>query len=201
MGRVMVRYRAQSTAEAGLIARAAEGDRDAFGQLYERYVVRVFRHVYVLMGDPKAAEDLTADTFLKALEAMPRYEVRGIPYLAWLLRIAHNLTINHKKSAKNRGHAQLPEDLRATRRFSLPEEACHLKLEAEEMWRQVRTLRDSQRQVIVMRFVDGLRYAEIAKVMGKSESAVRVIQYRALSSLRETMGNGRVGRFAESRAG
>ncbi len=74
-----------------LIAQAAKANREAFGALYERYVFRVFRHVYYLTNDTHMAEDLTAQTFLNALEAIHRYEVRGVPFLAWLLRIAYNL--------------------------------------------------------------------------------------------------------------
>src|SRR3972149_5061505 len=91
----------QGTDDSELIACAAQGDREAFGALYERYVFRVFRHVYYLTSDPHTAEDLTAQTFLNALEAIPRYEVRGVPFLAWLLRIAYNLTVNYRKVRKN----------------------------------------------------------------------------------------------------
>src|SRR3990172_5498034 len=91
----------QGTDDSELIACAARGDREAFGALYERYVFRVFRHVYYLTSDRHTAEDLTAQTFLNALEAIPRYEVRGVPFLAWLLRIAYNLTVNYRKVRKN----------------------------------------------------------------------------------------------------
>ncbi len=90
----MLRSILQETDDKELIAHAAEGDRKAFGALYERYVYRVFRHVYYLTNDTHAAEDLTAQTFLNALEAIHRYEMRGVPFLAWLLRIAYNLTVD-----------------------------------------------------------------------------------------------------------
>ena len=98
----------QETDDTGLIVRAAKGDREAFGDLYERYVFRVFRHVYYLTNNTHTAEDLTAQTFLNALEAIHRYEVRGVTFLAWLLRIAYNLTMNHKKLRSN-GNSPLPE--------------------------------------------------------------------------------------------
>src|SRR4030067_464388 len=107
----MRRSTLQETDDGELIAGAARGDREAFGALYERYVFRVFRHVYYLTSDPHTAEDLTAQTFLNALEAIPRYEVRGGPFLAWLLRIAYNLTLNHKKARKN-GTGPRPRDAR-----------------------------------------------------------------------------------------
>src|SRR3972149_5249835 len=106
----MRRSSTQTTDDYELIARAARGDREAYGRLYESYVLRAFRHIYFLPRAPQPAEDLTAQTFLNALEALPRYEARGIPFLAWLLRIACNLTINHKKAQKNNG-----QDRKSTR--------------------------------------------------------------------------------------
>src|SRR3990172_11761430 len=161
----MRRSSIQTADDCGLIARAARGDREAYGRLYERYVLKVFRHIYFLTNDPQLAEDLTAQTFLNALEALPRYEIRGIPFLAWLLRIASNLTINHRKAQKNNGHAQLLEAVAAKGTDYSPEQSCEIKLDGERVWAQVRRLRRDQRQVIVMRFIDGLSYPDIAQVL------------------------------------
>jgi len=177
----------QATDEVDLIARAAQGDREAFGRLYEEYVFKVYRHIYYLVNDPQLAEDLTAQTFLNALEAIHRYEMRGIPFLAWLLRIACNLTLNHKKVQKHNGFSPLPETVEASGISYSPEESCEAKVDGERIWQGVRHLRGDQRQVIVMRFVDGLGYPDIAQVLGKSVGAVRVIQYRALSTLRRIL--------------
>ena len=169
-----------------LIAHAAKDDREAFGALYERYVLRVYRHVYYLTNDPHMAEDLTAQTFLNALEAIHRYETRGVPFLAWLLRIAYNLTVNHKKVRSN-GNAPLPETVEVQGTQYSPEASCEAKLDGEQVWDGVRRLKGDQRQVIVMRFIDGLSYPDIAKVLGKSIGAVRVIQHRALCALRRRL--------------
>ena len=91
-----------ATDEGELIARAGQGNREAFGQLYEQYVLRIFRHIYHLVDDSQLAEDLTTQTFLKALAAIPRYQLRGVPFLAWLLRIAYNLTMNQEGSEEQR---------------------------------------------------------------------------------------------------
>jgi RNA polymerase sigma-70 factor (ECF subfamily) len=167
-----------------LIAKAARGDREAFGQLYEAHALRVFRHAYFLTQDPFLAEDLTAQTFLKALEAIPRYEDRGVPFIAWLLRITGNLTINYKKAQKNGHHAQLPDSLVDDDRFTSPEKTAEAKNDSERVWRFVQKLPFEQRQVIVMRFIDDLPYTDVAEVLGKSIGAVRVIQFRALAALR-----------------
>ncbi len=175
------------TDEPELIALAATGNREAFGHLYERYKRRVFRHAYLLTGDSALSEDLTAQTFLNALQAMPRYQSRGVPFVAWLLRIAGNLTINHRKALKNNGHAQLPEALEAEGDVYSPEDSCERKDEGQRVWQKVRHLPGDQRKVIVMRFVDDLSYQDIARILGKSVGAVRVLQFRALSNLRRML--------------
>lgn len=196
----MRRSSLQKADDTQLIASAAKGDREAFGALYERYVVKVFRHVYYLTGDLHTAEDLTAQAFLKALEAIPRYEMRGVPFLAWLLRIAYNLTINHKKVRAN-GTSPLPETMEIQGTLGSPEASCEAKADGERVWEGVRTLRGNQRQVIVMRFIDGLSYQDIAAVLGKSIGAVRVIQYRALCALRRRLEDDFGHHYAKSRAG
>jgi RNA polymerase sigma-70 factor, ECF subfamily len=175
------------TDDQELISLAAAGNREAFGRLYERYKLRVFRHAYFLSGDAQLAEDLTAQTFLNALQAIPRYQSRGVPFAAWLLRIACNLTINYRKAAKNNGHAQLPEALEAEGAAYSPEDSCELKDNSTRVWEEVRHLPPEQRQVIVMRFIDDLSYQDIAEVLGKTVGAVRVIQFRALSNLRHML--------------
>ncbi len=196
----MRRSNLQEADDTELIAHAAKADREAFGALYERYVFRVFRHVYYLTNDSHAAEDLTAQTFLNALEAIHRYEMRGVPFLAWLLRIAYNLTVNHKKVRSN-GNAPLPETVEIKSTQYSPEASCEAKVDGEQVWEGVRTLRGNQRQVIVMRFIDGLSYPDIAKVLGKSIGAVRVIQHRALCALRQRLENDLGNYYAKSRAG
>jgi RNA polymerase sigma-70 factor (ECF subfamily) len=183
----MRRSTVQETDDHQLIALAGGGDRQAFGELYERYALRVFRHAQFLTSDPVLAEDITAQVFLKALEAIPRYEPRGVPFVAWLLRITCNLVINYRKSAKNNGHAQIPETIQATGTFFSPEDSCEVKVDGERVWREVKKLPGEQRQVIVMRFIDDLGYPDIASVLGKSVGAVRVIQFRALANLRQTL--------------
>jgi RNA polymerase sigma-70 factor (ECF subfamily) len=173
--------------ETQLISLAAAGNRDAFGRLYERYQLRVLRHALFLTGDPLLAEDLTEQTFLNALQAISRYQARGVPFVAWLLRITCNLTINHKKSAKNNGHAQLPEALEAQGVAYSPEDSCELKDDSRRVWDEVRHLPDEQRQVIVMRFIDDLSYQDIAQILGKSVGAVRVVHFRALTNLRHLL--------------
>jgi RNA polymerase sigma-70 factor (ECF subfamily) len=180
-----------STRESILVERARAGDRQAFGELYDRYAALTYRHIHCLVGDRQAAEDLTAQTFLQALQAIGRYEERGIPFQVWLLRIARNLAINHWRIRRN--HSNGDNGLERKDSMPSPESLCEAKLLEEEVWGAVRRLRGDQRQVIVLRFVDGLSYPEVAQVLGKSIGAVRVVQYRALSALRRALEDGDLG--------
>jgi RNA polymerase sigma-70 factor (ECF subfamily) len=173
--------------EASLVRRAIMRDREAFGDLYDRHVVRVYRHIYYLVGNAAEAEDLTAQAFLQAWEAIDRYQIRGAPFVSWLLRIAHNLAVSHLRSRKDR--SELPDTLVDHSRQGNPEEVVQLTAEGERVRAAILRLREEQRQVIMLRFVEDLEYPEVAEIVGKSVAAVRVIQHRALNALRKQIGN------------
>jgi RNA polymerase sigma-70 factor (ECF subfamily) len=176
----------RKTDDTALIARAVEGDREAFGALYERYAFKVFRRVYCLTSDTHTAEDLTAQTFVNALEAIHRYEGRGVPFLAWLLRIAYNLTVSYRRVRRN-GTAPLSEAVEVQGGMRSPEESCEARADAERVREVVQELTADQRRVIAMRFVEGRSFLEIAEMLGKSAGALRVTQYRALRALRRRL--------------
>jgi RNA polymerase sigma-70 factor (ECF subfamily) len=184
--------RLASLEDETLVDRATAGDREAFGELYDRCVRRVFRHVSYMVNDLDLAEDLTEQTFLRALEAIHRYKRRGVPFLAWLLRIARNLYLNDRRVQRNNLSIHNKWNGGAA---ASPEFYCEAKLDGEEVWRAVRALDGDQRQVIVLRFMDGLSYADVADVLGKSVGAVRVAQYRALRALRRRLEDGDLGRY------
>lgn len=175
----------QSIDERPLVQRAIARDQEAFGALYDRHVVRVYRHIYYMVGNAAEAEDLTAQAFLQAWEAVDRYQMRGAPFVSWLLRIAHNLGVSHLRSRKD--SAELPETLVDHNRYGNPEEALQRQVERERVRQAIMRLRDEQRQVIILRFVEDLEYREVAEIVGKSVAAVRVIQHRALNALRRQM--------------
>ena len=171
--------------ERVLVQRAIDRETAAFAELYDRHVVRIYRHIYYLVNDAREAEDLTAQTFLKAWEAVDRYKERGAPFVAWLLRIAHNLTVSHLRA--RRDHSELQDyyvDQKMTRN---PEQALEQTTDEEHVREAVLKLRAEQRQVIMLRFVEEMDYREVAAVIGKSVPAVRVIQHRALGNLRKLM--------------
>ncbi len=183
----------QGTAEAApdrdeekqLVQRAVDKDQAAFAELYDRHVVRVYRHIYYLVGDAREAEDLTAQTFLKAWEAIGRYKERGAPIIAWLLRIAHNLTVSYLRS--KRDHSELADVYVDQKRDANPEAVLEQSSDELSVREAVMQLREEQRQVIMLRFVEEMGYQEVAQVIGKSVPAVRVIQHRALGNLRKIM--------------
>ncbi len=176
---------AEREVERHLVQRAIVRDAPAFAELYDRHVVRVYRHIYYLVNDAREAEDLTAQTFLKAWEAIDRYNERGAPIIAWLLRIAHNLAVSYLRSKKE--HRSLPETYVDQKLHRNPEEALQQASDEESVRGAILGLRQEQRQVIILRFVEGLDYREVAEVVGKSIPAVRVIQHRALGKLRKLM--------------
>lgn len=168
-----------------LVYRAIEKDQEAFGELYDRHVVRVYRHIYYMVGNAAEAEDLTAQTFLRAWEAIGRYQVRGAPFVSWLLRIAHNLGVSHLRS--KRESSQLHDGI-IDEKPRIDPESSYVQTAEEEMVREaILRLREEQRQVIILRFIEDLDYKEVAEIIGKSVAAIRVIQHRALNSLRKQM--------------
>lgn len=171
--------------ERDLVERAVRRDPEAFGELYDRHVVRVYRHIYYLVGSPAEAEDLTAQTFLQAWEAIERYQIRGAPFVSWLLRIAHNLAVSHLRSKRER--AQLHDGIVDEGARRDPEAVAEQKADEERVRQAILKLRDEQRQVIILRFVEDLDYREVAEIIGKSVAAIRVIQHRALNALRRQL--------------
>lgn len=168
--------------------RAAQGDRAAFGALYRRYLDRVYGYCFYLLGDHHDAEDATERTFLAALGAIDRFSDEGATFRAWLFRIAHNELANslRQRQRRRRRTTRLedgPEpmvDVDPARLVGVADEARRLRS-------AVSRLSDDRRQVIVLRFVDGLSAREIGVVLGRSEGAVRVLQHRALRDLAATL--------------
>ncbi len=164
----------------------AKRDAEAFGELYERNLTRVFNYVYYRTGSRQDAEDLTARTFLQALAHLPRFQQQGVPFSAWLLRIAHNLVANWHRDNKR----QLVPLEEAS---ALHDEECHPHLEAErreqrrELLAAIAELPPERQQLLILRFVQEMRAADIALVMGRSEGAVKALLHRTLVGLRRTL--------------
>jgi RNA polymerase sigma-70 factor (ECF subfamily) len=162
---------------------AAQRDRAAFAPLYERYVDQIFAYVFTLTRDRELAEDVTAATFAKAMEELPRFEWRGVPYSAWLYRVASNLVARSKRRP---GWIEL--DARLASDDDGPLESLERHGREEEVRNAVAALPEDQRQAVVLRFGGDMRNREIAEIMNRSEGAVKLLTFRALTSLRKRLG-------------
>jgi RNA polymerase sigma-70 factor (ECF subfamily) len=171
----------------------AKADPEAFGALYERYARSVFAFAYSKVRDGSVAEDLTSQTFLQALRALPRYEQRGAPFRSWLFRIAANLIADRHRApvaeVPLRRHASEGEDAAEPLDLEDPhaEEDITSWERAEAFARLVEGLTPEQRTVVHLRFVDGLPIADIAAKMARSEGSIKMLLMRALQNLRRTM--------------
>lgn len=177
----------QDIDDVQLIVLAKDGEADAFGELYERYVQTIFRFVYVRLDDRRDAEDLTEEVFLRVWQSLPNYREQGVPFLAFLFRIARNAVIDFYRSSKSSAHQESIEDSPLQDLHSDPGEQAITNLEHQELRRILDTMREDYRMVLVLRFLSELSPEETAQVMGRSTGAVRVLQHRALSALRSIL--------------
>ncbi len=166
------------------LAQAAEGDSLAFGVLYERYVGRIFNYVYYRTGNVYDAEDLTERVFHRALKHISRYHNRGLPFSAWLYRIAHNLVANWHRDNSRRKEIPLDDGLAHPHNPAHPEMEIMQTEERERLLRIIRKLPPERQQLIILKFVDDLSNADIGLVMGRSEGAVKSLYHRTLTALR-----------------
>ena len=166
-------------AQERLLVEAAQKDPIKFGEIYERYFYVVYAYVARRVSDRSTAEDLTADVFQKALEFLPRYVWRGVPFAAWLLRIATNIIVDRSKRAAREHELTDQEDASEIGEFSLEELEQRARL-----FRLVDQLPADQRRVIAMRFADEKSIRDIAAELGRSEGAVKQLQFRGLQTLR-----------------
>ena len=172
--------------EESLVERAVQCDRAAFTALYDKYVDRIYRHVYYRVSNQSEAEDITQEVFIRAWKAINKYKRRGAPFVAWLLAIAHNLVVDYYKTRKE----SIPlDEARAVGGSdeTNPEAMTEASLNRSYIRNAVSKLKGDKQKVILMRFIEGFSYGEIAQALNKSEGAVRVIQHRALGDLRRML--------------
>ena len=167
----------------GLVERVQQGDPAALGALYDRFAERVYRFSLFRVGNHADAEDLTQRTFLKMIEAMPRYQRRGIPFEAWLFRLARNATVDLMRARRAHEPLESVHEMRSL--VPGPEAAAEQADELAATRRAMRELTEEQREVISYRFAAGLTPREIGLLMGKREGTVRALQFRALNAMRK----------------
>jgi RNA polymerase sigma factor (sigma-70 family) len=168
--------------EAMLVQRAIRHDPEAFGRLYDIHIDRVYRHIHYRVGNQQDAEDLTQQVFLKAWQSIPRYKETASPFIAWLMTISHNLVVDFYRTRKDKAYVEA--EILADGPASSPEQAAETSLEQQRLRRAILRLGSDEQQVVILRFMEGFQFAEIASVLKKKEGNVRVILHRALVKLR-----------------
>ena len=174
--------------DESLLTRAGQGDKEAFGELYERYVGRIYNYVYYRTGNLYDAEDLTARVFVRAMHHIENYQDRGLPFSAWLYRIAHNLVANWHRDNSRRKEIPLEDSLLTHSEHEVfPETALVQNEERERLLKIIRKLPPERQQLLILKFVEHLSNAEIGQVMGRTEGAVKSLYHRTLLTLRDDL--------------
>jgi len=175
--------------EPGLVARA-KSNPDAFGALYERYAKKIYSYLYYRTGNSHDAEDLTARVFHRALVNLNGYTSRGLPFSAWLYRIAHNLVANWHRDRGRRQTLPLHEAVRQdwqALRAEAPEAQAETNEDQARLLAAIRRLPAERQQLIILKFVEQLSNAEIGQVMNRTEGAVKSLYHRTLLALRDDL--------------
>jgi RNA polymerase sigma-70 factor (ECF subfamily) len=169
---------------AETILHAQQGQPGPVSELYQYYHPSIFRYLYYRVGDQQTAEDLTADVFLRMVRSLGEFRWHGVPFQAWLFRIARNIAVDHFRRSRAHPAVELPEthpDSKTT------EQIIEHGLTSERLQQALRQLNEEQREVIIMRFVLGMSLAETAQTIHRSEDAVKGLQHRGLMALKEEL--------------
>lgn len=173
--------------EEELLARAVDFDESALSELYDRYELKIYSYIYRRTSDQTLAEDLTAQVFLKMLEAIQSDRTWHSSFSGWLYRIAHNLVIDHYRARDRQKVVSIDDVPHMPDLGANPLRAAELALDSEALRGALRRLTDEQAMVISLRFFEGYSFAEIAEMMDKTEGAVKALQHRAVATLRQLL--------------
>jgi RNA polymerase sigma-70 factor (ECF subfamily) len=179
---------------------AAKTDPIAFGELYTRYVERIYNYIYYRTSSVKDAEDLTEKVFFKALTNIKNYRHMGLPFSAWLYRIAHNLVANYYQERARKQEIAL-DDVQGqvlSQHDRNPEAEAVRTQEIDQLMRNIYKLAPIRQELLILKFVDRLSNAEIGKILRKSEGAIKSLYHRTLLELREIMSKGEEGQDVEN---
>ena len=177
----------QEVDESQLIKRAKDGEVEAFGELYERHLQPVFRFIYSRMNNRLDAEDLAEEVFIRVWRSLPNFEDQGVPFIAFLMRVARNALIDfHRRPVHSQPPVYLEENIVSDPQPD-PGDLVLDNLEHQELKKTLAQLKEDYRVVLVLRYLSELSPDEIAQVMGRSSGAVRVLQHRALTALRNLL--------------
>lgn len=178
-----------STVDDMELVREAASDPEAFGELYERHVRRIYNYIYYRTGNHHDAEDLTARVFQRAMRHVGSYEDQGVPFSAWLYRIAHNLVANWHRDRSRRPVVSLEDHVIVSKESNQPETEAIAEEERQRLLAIVRRLAPDRQQLLILKFVERLSNAEIGEIMGRTEGAIKSLYHRTLIALREEIRN------------
>ncbi len=170
-----------------LIQRARKGDEQAIADLYQMFARMIYRYIAYRVPTEADAEDLTAEVFLKMVEGLPSYRVTGAPFEAWLYRIAAARVVDYRRRQNRRPQTALAESMADT--GPLPEEQMQQHSEVAKLREALAGLSDEQQTILLLRFLEGKSHREVAVILGKSETAVKTAQHRALTRLATLLGS------------
>jgi RNA polymerase sigma-70 factor (ECF subfamily) len=165
----------------------AKQDKDAFGELYERYITKIYNYIYYRTGNHHDAEDLAARVFFRAMAHIENYTERGVPFQAWLYRIAHNLVANWHRDRGRRKIIPLDEYVAASLKSEAPEKQAQEDEEREQLLRAIRRLPEERQQLLMLKFIEHLSNAEIGEIMDRTEGAIKSLYHRTLMALRDEL--------------
>ncbi len=171
-----------------LVELARGGDKEAFGELYERYLEKIYNYVYYRTGNHHDAEDLTARVFTRAMAHIDTYTERGVPFQAWLYRIAHNLVANWHRDRSRRKVIPLDEFIATSLSSESPDHQAEDNEEREALLRAIRRLPEERQQLLLLKFVEHQSNADIGAVMNRTEGAIKSLYHRTLIALRDELG-------------
>ncbi len=165
----------------------AKTDKEAFGELYERYMTKIYNYVYYRTGNQQDAEDLTAKVFFRAMAHIETYEDRGMPFQAWLYRIAHNLVANFHRDQGRRKIVPLDDYIAHSLKTDAPDKQTENNEEREMLLKAIRRLPPERQELLVLKFIDHKSNAEIGEMMQRTEGAIKSLYHRTLLALRDEL--------------
>jgi RNA polymerase sigma-70 factor (ECF subfamily) len=177
------------------LSSATQGDKLAFGELYDKYATRIYNYVYYRTGSSQDAEDITSRVFFRAMRHITNYTDRGVPFSAWLYRIAHNLVANWHRDSSRHQEVELEDGYRASKDEEHPEIALLESEEQNALMRLIRDLPEERQQLLILKFVEHMSNAEIGEIMDRTEGAIKSLYHRTLLSLREEITKDTSGSF------
>ena len=180
-------YNLNELSDDEAIILAGKGDSEAFSILYQRYVRRIYNYIYYRTGNQHDAEDLTERVFFRAMSNIHNYRNRGLPFSAWLYRIAHNLVANWHRDNQRRREVPLEDHSYTIHHGEHPEAALVKNQEIEGLLKIIQRLPEERQTLLILKFVEHMSNDEIARIMGRSEGAIKSLYHRTLLALRDAM--------------